>query len=50
VSVEHLWGVLVRQAYIDGLSSLGDGLLLRRGRRWSALVFLLPAAEIQANG
>jgi hypothetical protein len=22
VSVEHLWGVLVRQAYIDGLSSL----------------------------
>jgi hypothetical protein len=22
VSVEHLWGVLVRQAYIDGVSSL----------------------------
>jgi hypothetical protein len=22
VSVEHLWGVLIRQAYIDGLSSL----------------------------
>jgi hypothetical protein len=22
VSVEHLWGVLVRQAYIDGISSL----------------------------
>ena len=22
VSVEHIWGVLVRQAYIDGLSSL----------------------------
>jgi hypothetical protein len=22
VNVEHLWGVLVRQAYIDGLSSL----------------------------
>jgi hypothetical protein len=28
----------------------GDGLLLRRGRPWSGLVFLLPAPEIQADG
>jgi hypothetical protein len=27
ISVEHLWSVLVRQAYIDGLSSLGTMLL-----------------------
>jgi hypothetical protein len=27
VSVEHLWGVLVRQAYIDGLSSLATTLI-----------------------
>jgi hypothetical protein len=36
VSVEHLWGV--------------HGLFLRGGGRWSALVFLSPAAEIQADG
>jgi hypothetical protein len=28
VSVEHLWGVLVRQAYIDGIATLGGSLLL----------------------
>lgn len=27
VSVEHLWGVLIRQAYIDGVSSLGTTLV-----------------------
>jgi xanthine/uracil permease len=27
VSVEHLWGVLVRQAYIDGFSSLATVLV-----------------------
>ena len=27
VSVEHLWGVLVKQAYIDGISSLATTLV-----------------------
>jgi uncharacterized membrane protein YciS (DUF1049 family) len=27
VSVEHLWGVLIKQAYIDGLSSLATTLV-----------------------
>src|ERR1700746_2679339 len=27
ISVEHLWGVLVRQAYIDGISSLATTLV-----------------------
>ena len=27
VTVEHLWGVLVRQAYIDGISSLATTLV-----------------------
>jgi hypothetical protein len=29
------------------LEFTGDGFLLRRGGPWSALVFLLPAAEIE---
>jgi hypothetical protein len=27
VSVEHLWGVLIKQAYIDGISSLATTLI-----------------------
>jgi len=27
VSVEHLWGVLIKQAYIDGISSLATVLV-----------------------
>jgi hypothetical protein len=49
VSVEHLWGVLIKQAYIDGPQFLGNYIGLCTARRRSHLRFLLSASQVQKH-